>query len=115
MEFDDSGRVFFDRSPENFPQILTYLRDETLPREECALHVYHEAKFYRVQGLMDWCSRQVSLPPMIHCYVNGCGDDGGGGGSVCVCLCVCGGGGGGRGNCSWIPGRIPCTLSSPTH
>ncbi|XP_065190506.1 uncharacterized protein LOC135821365 [Sycon ciliatum] len=65
MEFDDSGRVFFDRSPENFPQILTYLRDETLPREECALHVYHEAKFYRVQGLMDWCSRQAGVVGML--------------------------------------------------
>jgi hypothetical protein len=53
-EVDDQGRYFIDRDGQNFGYILNYLRDSSiLPPSSVALQVYQEAKYYRIEGLMD--------------------------------------------------------------
>ena len=66
LEVDSEGRYFIDRDGTYFGYILNYLRDASLlPSASIALHVYREAKYFRLEDLILQLERYPSVIPHV--------------------------------------------------
>ena len=66
LEADDQGRYFIDRDGTYFGYVLNFLRDVSLlPQASVALHVYREAQYFRVEGLIRQLERHPCVIPHV--------------------------------------------------